>query len=352
MIWDVIVGGRWLVEEQIGEGSFGQVFRAKHMTRKDLVAIKREDSSINFPQLADEYKLLKMFEEHEHVPKVYWYGPKIAWNCMVMDLLGPSLKLVTDSFQALPVDKGIVHRDIKSENFLLEDDFPISLNDPEEVHNDICRSIIDKYQILVGRKYKTFLVDFGLASYYIDQETGIHIQDDDEKIINGLKTGTAQYASINVHRGCCKLFIIHLNMLKGFLPWSKAIWYTDEELWTRVLEIKEETSLVDLCIGIPRGETRGSGPNSRSVTIEDEWYIDRSWYNHDINDNLPSASATNRLNAYDPKTTCKVVYYRNEKWEKERASILNAWNNGRTWTRRIKDHKGKGRMDYIVICEF
>ncbi|CAJ0640264.1 16154_t:CDS:2 [Entrophospora sp. SA101] len=63
MIWDVIVGGRWLVEEQIGEGSFGQVFRAKHMTRKDLVAIKREDSSINFPQLADEYKLLKMFEE-------------------------------------------------------------------------------------------------------------------------------------------------------------------------------------------------------------------------------------------------------------------------------------------------
>ena len=37
---------------------------AKHITRKDSVAIKREDSSTDLPQLADEYKLLKMFEGH------------------------------------------------------------------------------------------------------------------------------------------------------------------------------------------------------------------------------------------------------------------------------------------------
>lgn len=105
-----------------------------------------------------------------------------------MDLLGPSLEdlftLCNKKFSlktTLMVGiqmielikyihmKGILHRDIKPDNFL------------------------------IGSKkkaYKVFIIDFGLAKKYISKD-GVHIPYRDNKSL----TGTARYASINTHIG-------------------------------------------------------------------------------------------------------------------------------------------------------
>src|SRR5437763_13770887 len=66
----------------------------------------------------------------------------------------------------------------------------------------------------VARKCKIFLIDFGLATHYISQNTGMHIQKN--KTLKS-KTGTACYASINVHKGYCKFFTKTFS-LNTYLP--------------------------------------------------------------------------------------------------------------------------------------
>ncbi|CAJ0839716.1 16290_t:CDS:2 [Entrophospora sp. SA101] len=261
---DIVVGGYWLVEDKIGE--------AKHIITKELYALKREETIVYSPQLPDEYKFLKSLEGHDHIPKVYWYGEKLGWNCIVMDMLGPSLRMLSKAFCTLPVDF--------PDNFLLENNFPIPLDQLAEPNifdlvNDSPRS--KKIQMLVGRKYKTFLVDFGLAAYYIDQKTGKHIPKN-KKMLKS-KTGTARYASINVHKGYChtrrddmeSLGYVFLEMLNGSLPWSGIRALSSQEGWAKMLKIKKDTSLVRLCKGCPTGFLKYL-EHSELVAQEIEWF--------------------------------------------------------------------------------
>lgn len=59
---------------------------------EEEVAVKLESSWTKHPQLLYETKLYKIFSGGIGIPNVIWYGAEGDYNCMVMDLLGPSLE--------------------------------------------------------------------------------------------------------------------------------------------------------------------------------------------------------------------------------------------------------------------
>jgi serine/threonine-protein kinase len=163
---DPMVGkviGRCLLEEKIGEGRTGIVYRAKHQALDAVVAVKilRASAAAN-PQLVEKFdveaKAIAKID-NENVLKVYDVGNDGGLHFMVMELLdGESiLDLIAregrmEVMDALRVTRqaangmaaaharGILHRDIKPQNLvLLEDgtvkvvDFGLAVSDEEGV---------------------------------------------------------------------------------------------------------------------------------------------------------------------------------------------------------------------------
>ena len=80
------------VLEQIGSGSFGDIYLGVHKVTGQRVALKLESSRAKHPQLAKEVAVYRKLEGAVGVPRIYWYGLEGQFNVMVMDLLGRSLE--------------------------------------------------------------------------------------------------------------------------------------------------------------------------------------------------------------------------------------------------------------------
>ncbi|RIA83620.1 kinase-like domain-containing protein [Glomus cerebriforme] len=273
----VTVGGHWLVEEKIGEGSFGEVFRAVHVKTKEKCAIKRELINEEHPQLPQEAEFLRMLEGPRFIPKVHWFGQEKLYNALVMDLLGPNMRLVRQAYDKLPVafvsdiaiqmvtilehvhNKGIVYRDVKPDNFLLEQDFEIPIKELEKWDSDDPPKPLEDYHPLLDRSHKISLVDYGLSTFYIDKRTGRHVPK--KQPPTKYKTGTARYAAIGVHNGLPharrddleSLGYVILEMLRGTLPWAGVTARNAIEGWAKMLRMKANIPLEELFEGVPRG---------------------------------------------------------------------------------------------------
>jgi len=273
----VTVGGHWLVEEKIGEGSFGEVFRAVHAKTNEQYAIKRELISEEHPQLPQEAEFLRMLEGPSFIPKVHWFGQEKLYNALVIDLLGPNMRLVRQAYEKLPVafvsviatqmvsilehvhSQGIVYRDVKPDNFLLERDFPLLIKDLEKWDSEESPRPMEDYSPLLDSPHKISLVDFGLSTFYIDKRTGRHVPK--KQPPTKYKTGTARYAAIGVHHGLPhsrrddleSLGYVILELLRGTLPWAGVTARNAIEGWAKMLRMKANIPLEDLFEGVPRG---------------------------------------------------------------------------------------------------
>ncbi|OAD71563.1 Serine/Threonine kinase CK1, partial [Phycomyces blakesleeanus NRRL 1555(-)] len=258
---NVVINQRWIPLGKIGEGSFGEVFEVEEISTKKHFAIKRERANMRHPQLENEAKVYKLLEGGPGIPRCYWYGRHEDFNCIVMDLLGPSLNQLRKTVHKIPLDvvidlssqmvsilehvhqKGLVFRDIKPDNFL----FSAANELPEP----------EMYEV---QPYpRLYIVDFGLAVDWANPEP--KVSHSDKKRDQRNKVGTARYASINVHRGKVHsrrddlegIGYMVLELLLGSLPWTGIQARSSKNGWDKMRQMKEDTFMSDLCAGMPVG---------------------------------------------------------------------------------------------------
>lgn len=230
----LIVEGKYRILSKIGEGSFGKIFSGVNANNNKKVAIKIEKSSES-SLLKNEAKLYKLLEDCTGIPNLRSFGQEGIFNYMVIDLLGDSLEdlrskcsgffslktVISIGLQVLRRLEsvhglGVIHRDIKPDNFL-----------------------IDPKTNLV------YLIDFGLARRYLDCNNKHFKQDYGRKL-----TGTVRYASVNVHQGLTpsrrddleSIGYVMLYLLNGKLPWQSIKCSDKEERYKLIGQHKLNTS--------------------------------------------------------------------------------------------------------------
>eukprot|EP00128_Syssomonas_multiformis_P002007 Colp12_sorted_trinity150504_noHs@23036 len=241
------VGTKFRLCRKIGSGSFGDIYQGVDVTTGEDVGIKLEALRTQYPQLIYESKVYRLLAGGVGIPSVKWYGIEGDYNVLVMDLLGPSLedlfnlckrkfslkttlKLADQIILRLDYvhSKHFLHRDVKPDNFLMG----------------------------TGRNCHTvYIIDFGLAKRYRDSRTKQHIMYREDKSL----TGTARYASINVHLGIEQsrrddleaVGYMLMYFLRGELPWQGLRANTKKQKYERITEKKLSTPIDMLCRGHP-----------------------------------------------------------------------------------------------------
>jgi len=86
------VNGKYKLIKKCGSGAFGDIYEGQNVETGDAVAIKLEPSKTKYPQLFFENKIYRTLKMGTGIPQIHWYGVDGNYNCMVMDMLGPSIE--------------------------------------------------------------------------------------------------------------------------------------------------------------------------------------------------------------------------------------------------------------------
>ena len=227
--------------EKIGRGSYGEVWKGINIQKSNNVAIKISKKSIK-NILKMEIIILRHLKHLKVVPSVKYFGQTLNFDYIIMELLGDKIDdyyfgiteqtLGEIKWIGLKMlnclkeihNNGIIHRDIKPDNFLI-----------------------------TKNKKDVKIIDFGLAKQYIDKN-GKH-----KPCIEHLNIiGTLRYISKNVHEGqepsrrddLISFVYILIFLLNKRLPWQQIKGENKEERILKVYNIKKNITYEKFCSNI------------------------------------------------------------------------------------------------------
>jgi serine/threonine protein kinase len=211
----MIIDGKYELLEKLNEGSFGQVFKAKHVRTGELVAVKIErKNSESGSSLKNEARIYQYLSREPGFPTLKWFKSDEQFSYIVINLLVCSLTNLVKNKGEIPIknilqigiqmiirietlhSKCLLHRDVKPDNFML------------------------------GPNKQLYLIDFGLCKRY--DHDGKHIEE--TQMPNKPIIGSANFVSLNVHKGIepsrrddvesCIYIILYL-LQGGHISWFK-----------------------------------------------------------------------------------------------------------------------------------
>ena len=203
--------GKYTIDSILGKGKFGQVYKGKRTKDQEIVAIKIESSS-EYKILKHETTMLNYLHGHgsKQIPTVFWYGIFEKCPTLVMTYYQNSL------------DDYVKHKSISQEK--LNTIMMLLLEILENVHTQYVIHRDIKPQNIMMKNGELFLIDFGLSTFYVD-ENFKHVDSNHGK---DYIIGTPKYISYNIHNGqepsrrddLISLGYLYLNIVFGDLPWS------------------------------------------------------------------------------------------------------------------------------------
>ena len=179
------IANKYLIGENIGAGCFGSVFNGTHCKTNMPVAIKMEDVNADVKILKNETTILKYLYDQgsRDIPIVYWFGLHKNNTCLVMSLYDCSLH---DYIQQKPLPPNKIDVIMRTMINIFQ-----LMHSKLVIHRDI------KPQNIMLKQGELYLIDFGFATFYVDENSN-HIVDDGSRqhII-----GTPKYVSYHIHCG-------------------------------------------------------------------------------------------------------------------------------------------------------
>ncbi|KIK33438.1 hypothetical protein CY34DRAFT_813597 [Suillus luteus UH-Slu-Lm8-n1] len=247
------MGNYWL-QDRLGSGYSGSIFKAYHVHDGTFVALKVQDVDHECPTNRYEQSIYPLLQGGEGMPRLWASGIEGRWHYLVISLLGKSL----DSIYRQNLQLGHQRMDLRSVcSIAIQVIARLQIMHNREVlHRDIQLG-----NCAIGLKPEEetiYMIDFGFSKRYIDPYTRRHIPDSKQKRDF---LGNYWFTSVNVH---CKgkvpsrrddleaaaLMFIHL-LTPGGLAWTRNGVPKSDSAHDRIKRAKKNARPEELCRGMP-----------------------------------------------------------------------------------------------------
>ena len=231
-----LVNNGILVDEILGKGKFGNVYKGKRIKDQESVAIKIE-SSKEYKTLKHETTILNYLHNHgaKQIPTVFWYGIFEKCPTLIMTYYQNSL------------EDYIKHKSISQEK--LDTIMNLLLGILENVHQHYVIHRDIKPQNIMMKDGELFLIDFGMSTFYVDENfKHVECRRDKEYII-----GTPKYISYHIHDGyepsrrddLISLGYLYLHILGKRLPWENIQLHSNQEIRAPINQERKRLKSID-----------------------------------------------------------------------------------------------------------
>lgn len=247
------MGNYWL-QDRLGSGYSGSIFKAYHIHDGTFVALKVQDVDHECPTNRYEQAIYPLLQGGEGMPRLWASGIEGKWHYLVISLLGKSL----ESIYRQNLQWGHQRMDLRSVcSIAIQVIARLQIMHNREVlHRDI--QLGNCAIGLTPEEETIYMIDFGFSKRYIDAHTRRHIPDSKQKRDF---LGNYWFTSVNVH---CKgkvpsrrddleaaaLMFIHL-LTPGGLSWTRNGIPKTDSAHDRIKRAKKNARPEELCKGIP-----------------------------------------------------------------------------------------------------